>query len=372
MRFGGLLSAAGIALFTAGCGDLPRGGPTESDIVGEVTEPGSGIAFYPVTRALIPAVEAWPDLGAERYSGWPAATAGSTGQIIATGDRLEVRIWDSEDNSLLVSPATSQVELGPLVVSPGGSVFVPYVGDVRVAGLSPERARLSIQNRLSSIAPSAQVQAVLVAGEQSSVDLVSGVSQPGSYPLQNRNSSVLSLISRAGGIPPTLRNPRVKLQRGSTLYAISADTLFDNPQADAVLTGGDKIIVEEDERFFLTLGASGTQKTIDFPRDHVTALEAMSMAGGLVASRADPEGILILREYPRTALTAGYQGPREERVIFAIDLTNADGLFAAKNLEIMPGDVIVATESPVTSLRVALGLIGTGFGLVTAAGNVGN
>jgi polysaccharide export outer membrane protein len=88
--------------------------------------------------------------------------------------------------------------------------------------------------------------------------------------------------------------------------------------------------------------------------------------------RANPEGILILREYPASAVSAGVRGPRRTRVVFTLDLTTSDGLFSARNFFIQSGDLVLATESALTDTRTILGLVGSVFGLVNAAGNLSN
>ena len=356
-----------VTLGLAGCSTLPRGAALENEITKDAQLVGSGFAFYPVTRALLPAVDAWPAVNVERSHGWPAAGGGSNSQIVAPSDTLKVLIWDSSENSLLTAQTQRSAPIENLVVDESGRVFVPYVGQVQVAGMSPARARQTIENRLSTIAPGAQVQVSFEPGILNSVDLVSGVSRPGNFTLSNRNRSILSLISQGGGISSNMRNPRIKLMRGGTLYATSVDRLYDTPGMDAVLRGGDKVIVEEDERYFISLGAAGKEALIPFERDYLNALEAISMIGGIADTRADPEGILILREYPRSALAAGAKGPREQRVIFAIDMTTADGLFSAKNLQIYPEDVVLATESPVSSLQIALSVIAGSFSVLNTA-----
>lgn len=369
----GLTTALTVLLALGACTSLPRGAALRSEIVGraQAANPAeAGFAFYPVNRQMLARVQAWPAVNPRLGSGWPAASRGETGLIIAPGDMVNIRVWDSEQNSLLTGPEQRTAELGDMRVSPSGRVFVPYVGEVRIAGMSPERAREAIQAQLVSSTPSAQVQLSLASGRANTVDLVSGVERPGSYPLPDRNYSVLGLLSQGGGIPASMRNPRIKLHRGSKLYAISARTLYDHPGADSVLLGGDKLIVEPDDRFFLSLGAAGKEDLFYFDQDKLTALEALARIGGLSDSRADPSGILVLREYPRTAMLSG--GPSQERVVFAIDLTTADGLFSAKNFQIFPGDVVLATESPVTSLRTAFALVGTAFGLANRVDNLTN
>lgn len=361
--------AAVLILTLAGCNQFPRGAAIRADIEREIALDDSGFAFYPVTRALIPTVSQWPAVNAVAHDGWPRRTQGAEGSLIAPGDGLTFTIWDSSDNSLLTPAGQPKTTLGPLLVSSSGRIFLPYVGEVRVAGMSVDRARERIQEELEPISPSAQVIVMQETGRKNSVDLVAGVARPGSYPLPSRNHSILGLIAEGGGVPGSMNNPRIKLQRGSKVYAISVQTLYDNPEADSVLVGGDKIIVEEDDRYFLALGAAGREQQVHFNSDEISALDAIAQIGGVADSTADPEGILILREYPASAIAAGVRGPRDQGVIFSVNITTADGLFAARNLKVMPGDLIMATESPVNSIQKAFQLIGSAFGL---AGRIDN
>ena len=96
------------------------------------------------------------------------------------------------------------------------------------------------------------------------------------------------------------------------------------------------------------------------------------MIGGVNDTRADPKGILILREYPTSALETDGSGPAEQRVVFTLDLTNSDGLFSARNFPIYSGDLVLATESPVVFVRTFIGVIGSGFGILSAANSAAN
>ena len=114
---------------------------------------------------------------------------------------------------------------------------------------------------------------------------------------------------------------------------------------------------------FLSLGATGTQAQHLFPDDQVSALDALAVIGGLDAGRANAQGILILRTYPHRAVGRG--GPPKPWVVFTLDLTTADGLFSAKSFEVMPGDLIYGTESPVTTAGTVLGLFGAALGVAS-------
>lgn len=362
--------ALGAASLLSAC-SLPRGAARESEIVASTQDDVlSGYAIYEVTRPFLPQVAEWPVTGKRPVGGWIPRHRGPSGQVIAAGDQVNLVVWDSDENSLLTAPEQKVVQMNGMTVSPNGALFVPYIDEVYVAGMTPSAARARIQSQLEAIIPSAQVQLALASGPRSSVALVGGVGRPGSYPLIDRDMTVLSLISQGGGVIPSLRNPLIRLIRGGELYVTSISRLYDNPGLDTTLRAGDKIIVEEDPRYFLTLGAGGTEQLISFPKDDVSALDAMALIGGVSDSRADPKGILILREYPASAIRAGVRGPRERRVIFTIDLTTADGLFSAGNFAINPGDLVYVSESPLTTVDTISRIVGNFLSLGSRASNL--
>lgn len=366
-----LFLSALLAVTLAACSALPRGAAIEKEVTQDATEPGSDIAVYPVTRAFLPSVAQWPRTGPRRH-GWIGASRGSNAQVIRPGDRLDVQVWDSGENSLLTSAAERVANLAGIRVSESGTIFVPYVGKIRVAGRTPESARLLLQRQLEAVVPSAQVQLAMTEGRGNAIDLVGGVNAPGSVLMPNNNFSVLAAISAGGGVQNALLNPQVKLVRGQNIYATSIDRLYENPHLDTRLQGGDKLIIEEDRRYFLSLGAAGKEAQFRFNRDEVSALDALAIIGGVNDARANPQGILILREYPASAVSAGVRGPRRTRVVFTLDLTTSDGLFSARNFHIQSGDLVLATESPLTDTRTILGLVGSVFGVVRSAGNISN
>jgi len=354
-----------LCVTLAACSTLPRGAAIRSEVIGNADKPNADFAVYPVSKAFLPSLEAWPNTGQKDY-GWLSHSHGSNAQIIRAGDILNVVIWDSSENSLLLAPGQRSTNLSNLRVTPEGSIFLPYIGKVRVADRSPDGARSLVQRQLENIAPGAQVQLDMVEGRTNSVDMVGGVASPGNIPMPNQDFSVLAAITAAGGVSPSLTNPQVKLVRGHKTYRTSMSRLLDTPTLDTRLNGGDQIIIENDDRYFLSLGAAGAESQFDFNRDTLSALDALAIIGGVDDSRANPHGVLVLREYPASALSSGQRGPRQQRVVFTIDLTTSDGLFSARHFEIHSGDLVLATESPINNVRTIAGLVGNAVGLANA------
>lgn len=359
-----------LTLSLAACGNLPRGAAIEAEILKNAEDETADFAVYPVTREFLPMVQNWPATGLT-HSGatalsWIGSSQGSRAQVIQAGDTLDVFIWDSGENSLITAPGQRVATLTGMRVSESGAIFVPYIGKIKVSGRTPDSARQLVQRRLEEIVPSAQVQLQMTEGRTNSVDLVGGVTNPGAIAMPDQNFSVLGAISAAGGVRDGLTNPQIKLVRGSKVYGTSVSKLYANPHLDTRLHGGDKVIVEDDPRYFLSLGAAGNEAQFSFNRDEVSALDALALIGGVNDQRADPQGVLILREYPADAIDVIERGPSQTRVVFTLDLTTSDGLFSARNFMIHSGDLVLATESPVNNTRTVLGLVGSTFGIARA------
>lgn len=365
-----ILFLLALTLILASCGRLPSGAPVSEEIIAQANDATPGFAIYHVTRAFLPTVAAWPGTGQQERLDWIDHSRGEPTRIIQPGDTLTLRIWDSSDNSLLTPAQTTMIQLADVEVTANGSVFMPYVGNISVIGLTPDLARETVQSALESIIPSAQVQLNLTAGRNNSVDLVGGVARPGSYPMPDRNFTVLSLLAAGGGVRTDLNNPQIRLVRGGAIYGTSVDELLNHPRLDTLLRGGDRVFVEADARYFLSFGAAGREDLHIFTKDHVSAMDAVAIMGGLQDHRADPRGLLILREYPGSALRAGVRGPRQTRVVFALDLTSPDGLFSARKFQINPDDLVMVTESPINDALTISNLIGNFFGVFSAAGAI--
>ena len=339
----------------AGC-TVPRSAALPSEILRETRAADSDFQVVEVTRAALSEVTRWPRTGGAVRQNWVSAGLQANTRAIRTGDKLNIAIWDSQRDSLLTATDQRMVEMQDVSVGSSGRIFVPYVGEFAIAGMSPENARRELQNLMAPIVPDAQVQLSVTPGPANAVDVVAGVAQPGRYPLSETSPTLLSVIAEAGGIAPEMRNPLVRLQRAGRSYAIPAKELFANPAFDTVVRGGDRIVVEPDDRHFIALGATGRQEVVQFDREEISALDALSSIGGLANQRADIRGVMVLREYPASVVRGDGSGPEKPWVIFSFDLSNADGLFAARNFRINPGDVVLATEASLPMVTTAFAL----------------
>lgn len=354
------LVVAGLIAPLASCSP-PQDVADVAQVVAGQHRPDANFAVEMVTRDTPALVAEWPNSHPVAALGWIAHQRTSSDPLIQPGDKLSLAVWDNDDTSLLSSPAQKVIQLPDLRVSSDGTIFLPYVDQVYVAKMTPDEARKTIQTKLLAIIPSAQVQLTYASGTQNSVVVVAGVTNPGNVSLSDRNTTVTSVIAQSGGVPNGMANPQVNLQRDGRLYRISADTLLQHPEMDTTLRGGDKIYISPDDRYFMSLGAAGKEAVINFTRDEITTLEAMSLIGGLDQGTADPKGILILRTYPASAVRSDtHKGPPKQRMIFSFDLTTADGLFSAGEFKVEDRDLVLVTQSPLVNTRTILNFV-SGF-----------
>ena len=127
------LSALCAALLLASC-TIPRGAALQSEVLEESNSEVPTFQVVSVTRANMPAIASWPKTGDRNTTGWPATSSGYDSNVIHTGDKLNITIWDSEENSLLTNTAEKSTNLNGVEVGPNGSIFVPYINMVRKPG----------------------------------------------------------------------------------------------------------------------------------------------------------------------------------------------------------------------------------------------
>ncbi|WP_299650848.1 polysaccharide biosynthesis/export family protein [uncultured Tateyamaria sp.] len=359
--FASLMIIATVAACT-----LPRGAAVEGEINRNQDNEDAAFSVVPITLQNVSQLASWPATGWEGHYHWFSRDPGPKSNVIRPGDSIKLVIWDNQENSLLTGLSQQAVSLEEIMVAADGMIFVPYIDHVQVSGSTPDAARRQIEEQLRVVIPDPQVQLSVTSGPDNSVDAVGGFNASGNYPLPNRNYSILSLISAAGGVSSDLENPLIRVIRGGNSYEIRADDLYERPSANVILRGGDKIIAQEDERYFVALGATGSETIVPFTQERINAIEALALVDGINDNRANPKGVLILRDYASKDLRSDGTGPAKTQVVFAIDLTSADALFAARKFNINPGDLVMATESPINSVRTVFGLIGSVVGIGNA------
>lgn len=351
----GFAAVAALTVITS-CG-LPRSGPNRGEIfAGSVLREGDAFILT-VDDRVNGIAGVTPALGfSEGFQS--AGVLGS--DTIQPGDVLSLTIWENVDDGLLVPSGQNATVLEEVQVDGAGNIFVPYAGRIRAAGNSPETVRRLISEKLEEQTPDPQVQVARLAGDGSTVSIVGAVGAQGVYPIERPTRTLSAMLAAAGGVAIDPEIAQVTLVRGDHSDSIWFEDLYDHPGHDVALRAGDRIFVEEDNRSFTALGATGTQRLVPFETQTISAIEAIATVGGLSSVSADPTGVFVFRNEPEAIarqLTGIATLTGTQRMIYVLDLTEPNGMFMARDFAIRDEDTVYVTEAPFTQFSKVISAI---------------
>ena len=346
-----------IGATVAACG-LPRSGPNKREIfAGSVMKQGDAFVVA-VNDRVTRSTAVVPALGfGSGFRG--AGVIGS--DVISSGDILALRIIENvRDEPLLSATGERVAVLEDVQVDGQGFIFVPYAGRIKAAGQTPEGLRQAITRKLDTQTPDPQVTVQRVAGDGSTVTVSGGVTAQGIYPIERPTRTLSAMLAAAGGVAIEPAVAQVRVTRGGHTGKIWLQDLYDNPSLDIALRPGDRIIVEQDRRAFVALGATGTQTRVPFDTQTLSAIEAIATVGGLSTSLADPTGVFVFRNEPAEIANSvlGRNDLRgDQRFVYVLDLTQPTGMFQARDFVIRDGDTVYVTEAPFVQWQKTLSAI---------------
>lgn len=358
------------ATVLAGCA-LPRSGPTKSEIYAGSVQKGGDTFIVSVNPHVTRATSVKPTIGfSQKFRG-----AGLYGaDTIAPGDVLSVTVYENlQDEPLLGNTGQRISALSELVVDNQGYIFMPYAGRVKAAGQSPEALRNLLTSKLDKQTPDPQVQVIRTPGDGSAVSITGSAGLAGNFPIERNTRTLSGMLAQTGMAPATPESTLIRVIRGKESGSIWLSDLWANPSLDIPLRPGDQIILENDSRSFISLGATGGQSVVKFPTPNISALEAIATVGGLQSMAADPRGVFVMRnELPEIANSVlgrnDLIGP--QRMAYVLDLTEPNGLFEARDFLIRDGDILYVTEAPYTQwIKVISALTGATSATAGLAGS---
>ncbi len=354
------------------CG-LPRSGPNKSEIYkGSVLEEGDAF-IVTVNPAVTRATAVIPALGFSPTF----INAGVVGSdTIASGDILGLTVFENvKDDPLLGNTGQRVSALDEVQVDGQGYIYIPYAGRIKAAGQTPEGLRQAITRKLDTQTPDPQVSVRRVAGDGSTVSVSGAIGGQGVYPIEQPSRTLSGMIASAGGVSVPPESAIIRVTRGTKTEQIWLEDLYSNPTYDIALRTGDKIVVEEDTRSFVALGATGSQSLVPFESRTISAIEAIATVGGLSTSLADPTGVFVFRNEPAeiaNAVLGRTDLIGDQRFVYVLDLTQPTGMFEARDFTVRDGDTVYVTEAPYVQWNKTLSAINgsaaAADSLVTATG----
>ena len=130
-------------------------------------------------------------------------------------------------------------------IDESGAVNLPYVGQVKIAGLTPGAAQAVIENAFKRSEIYKHPNIVITMQAQSRFVNVGGeVKEPKRVPFTD-DLTVLGSVNAAGGFSIFADQRKVRLLRGSEVMIIDVKKIRTNPLLDLQLRPGDRIEVPQ-------------------------------------------------------------------------------------------------------------------------------
>jgi len=322
MRRATLWSLMGVSLLAAACASAPTpsAGPDAPRTAATATTPGAAV----------------PETAARSEMGPPPAVAlevvskgGTEDYRLAPKDQLTVTVHGQDDLTRTVR------------VSGSGTITLPLVGELPVAGLSVAEAEQKITAAYKDgrylVNPRVGVAVSEFQGRQISV--MGAVNQPGSFALRQNHTTVLLALSEAKGVKDNADRIayvlRARPRPGEPQpLNVDLDALLrvGNPRYNVVVEPGDSVYVPEANTFYVA-GEVEKRGAYTLRRD-TTLSKAITEAGG-VTKRASTADIKIVRTLPTG----------EKKELTGIDLKAVMAGDRSQDVPLQAHDVVVVASS---------------------------
>lgn len=282
----------------------------------------------------------------------PTPLAAQEGYILANEDEIEVVVFRNPEVSRTVT------------IRPDGMISLPLVGEVRAAGLTPDQLRQRLTQLFSTFVREPQVAVIVRVFHRVRVAVLGQVRRPGVHELA-QGATVLDALAAAEGLAPDAGLGEVRLMRGQdppVLIDLERLLLVGDLSLNRRLQPGDSVVVPEDATARIYVLGQVERPGILPVRGSLTALQALTLAGGPTRRAMLNRSSIIRRERPAsptstiplTTVVVARESAAAIRVI-PIDLWKVirEG-DASRDVSLRRGDVLYVPENPMAVENIAL------------------
>lgn len=367
-----MLAVLCAAAVVSGCSMIPSSGPSAKKVValGQQSQ-----------QVEIPEVELIDVNGAVAQSLYQAQVNQSFAQLgsgsafagaIDVGDVLDIMIWEAPPAVLfggalssVGSGSAQQTKLPEQVVTARGTVSVPFVGDVAVAGKTPAQVQEIIKGRLKKMANQPQVMVRLVQNNAANVSVIRAGNSV-RLPLTTAGERVLDAVAAVGGSTANVQDTNVQLTRGNMVKTVALEDLVANPRQNIRLKRGDVVTMITNPNSFTSMGAVGRTQQINFSVKGLSLAEAVGRMGGLQDYRSDARGVFVFRYTPLAELPSesqdkwiaqGFGSEAEIPTVYRVNMADANSLFWMQRFPIKNKDVLYVSNAPLAEVQKFLSFV---------------
>lgn len=276
---------------------------------------------------------------------------------IGPGDVVGVIVYDHPELLPNAGAVISQqadptgVSVAPgFIVDSSGEIAFPYVGRVRVAGLTEAEAGELISKLIVTQVREPEVTVRIQSFRSRRVYVEGEVRSPGSQIVTDVPMTLSEAINRAGGITANGNRAAVTLVRDGNSIDIDLTRLREAGRDgnDIPLKSGDTVRIahREDAKVYVMGEILRPSALTMRSNGRLNLNEALGEAGGPILTTSNPGQIFVIR-----------QGATGLPAIFHLDAKNPAALVLARQFRLEPQDVVYVDPVPLVKWNRVISLI---------------
>ena len=270
----------------------------------------------------------------------------SKAYTIGPSDILNIVVWDHPELALLPTSSSrstgsvTQADIGNgYPVSSDGKIQFPYVGAVKVTGLTEMQVRDLLTKRIATYINNPQLTVRIQSYRNSRVYVDGEVRLPGLQVVDDIPMTLPEALNRAGGFTSDADRSSIVLSRQgkSTQINLSQLTRLGVNPSKIMLTNGDMLrVLHRDESKVFVLGEVTKPHSQPLRDGRLSLTQALGEAGGVNQLTSDPRQIYVMRK-----------GPDDTPQIYHLDAASPAAYLIANDFELQARDVIFVDPAPV-------------------------
>lgn len=258
---------------------------------------------------------------------------------IGVGDVLYVTVWEHPE---LTVPAGSQQQgaLAGRLVQADGTLFYPYIGKIKVAGLTPTELRDQLSRELATVIQQPQVDVSILNYASQRVWVTGAAQQSSAVPITVVPLTLQDAISNAGLNATQADLSGVRLTRDGMSYTLDMSRLGGRP---IFLRADDQIYVPFlDDKEIFVVGEVNQPGAQSFRTGSISLSQALGRSRGLDQATANGNSVYVIRGGKIDSLE------QKPSVVYQLEAKNPAAFAVASQFKLLPGDVVFVGAAGIT------------------------
>lgn len=273
-------------------------------------------------------------------------------------DVLLVTVWDHPEISLPMGPNRTDTSYGNLV-DEEGNIFFPYVGKLKVAGMTISQVRDTLTTQLAKSLRNPQVDVKVLVYRSQKVYVGGEVRNPAIYPVTDVPFTLAEAINRAGGLLPAADDSRMVLTRAGKSWTLNFQALMAMGTAagQILLQDGDSLqIPNASEEPVYLMGELMRPGNVPLVHGRLSLAKALSEVGGIQVTSADATSVYVIRS----------AGASNKVDVFHLDARNPASMILADKFALNPRDIVYVDAGTLVRFSRVMNLLLPTINAVTA------